>query len=101
MPIWEYVKRESAILPIARLSRPLGVIGVPTSAGAFAPGQEQAPAALRHAGLLDRLRASGVDVRDHGDRESWRWRPDREQRNAQNLGTVVEIVRDTARRVSE
>jgi len=81
-------------------SRPLGVVGVPTSAGAFAPGQEQAPAALRQAGLLDVLRRSGVDVRDHGDREVWRWRPDREHRNAQNAGTVVEIVRDTAERVS-
>jgi arginase len=83
------------------VSGPLGVIGVPTSAGAFAPGQEQAPAALREAGLLDRLRWSGVEVRDHGDREVWRWRPDRENRRAQNLGTVVEIVRDTARRVSD
>ncbi|HYH87830.1 MAG TPA: arginase family protein [Solirubrobacteraceae bacterium] len=81
-------------------SRPLGVVGVPTSAGAFAPGQEQAPAALRQAGLLDVLRRSRVDVRDHGDREVWRWRPDREHRNAQNAGTVVEIVRDTAERVS-
>ncbi len=83
------------------MSRPLGVVGVPTSAGAFAPGQEQAPAALRRAGLLELLRGSGVDVRDHGDREPWRWRPDRENPRAQNLGTVVEIVRDTAQRVRE
>jgi arginase len=81
------------------LRRPLGVIGVPTSAGAFAPGQEQAPQALRDAGLVDALR-SGLDVRDHGDREIWRWRPDRENRRAQNLDRVVEIVRDTTRRVS-
>jgi arginase len=78
---------------------PLGVIGVPTSAGAFAPGQEQAPAALRAAGLLDALRQAGADVRDHGDRELWRWRPDREHRRAQNVAAIVEIVRDTARRV--
>ena len=78
---------------------PLGVIGVPTSAGAFAPGQEQAPAALRAAGLLDALRERGADVRDHGDREVWRWRPDREHRRAQNVAAIVEIVRDTARRV--
>jgi arginase len=82
------------------LSRWLGVIGVPTSAGAFAPGQEQAPQALRDAGLVDALR-SGLDVRDHGDREIWRWRPDRENRRAQNLAGVVEIVRDTTRRVSD
>jgi arginase len=78
---------------------PLGVVGVPTSAGAFAPGQEQAPAALRRAGLLDALERAGVDVRDHGDREVWRWRPDREHRFAQNAGAIVEIVRETAQRV--
>lgn len=83
------------------MARLLGVIGVPTSAGAFAPGQEQAPAALRAAGLLEALRGAGADVRDHGDRGVWRWRPDRENRRAQNLPAVVEIVGDTARRVAE
>jgi arginase len=74
----------------------IGVIGVPTSAGAFAPGQEDAPAALRAAGLVEALR----DANDHGDRERFRWRPDRERPYAQNLGHVVEIVQDTARRVA-
>jgi arginase len=83
------------------VSRAVGVIGVPTSAGAFAPGQEQAPRALRDAGLLEALQAGGVAVRDHGDRETWRWRPDRENRRAQNAGKVVEIVLDTARRVAD
>jgi len=77
----------------------LGVIGVPTSAGAFAPGKEQAPRALRDAGLVDFLTRPGVDVCDRGDCEPWRWRPDRENRRAQNLGKVVEIARHTARRV--
>jgi arginase len=83
------------------LSRPLGVVGVPTSAGAFAPGQEQAPQALREAGLVETMRHAGVDVRDRGDRESWRWRPDRDSRRAQNVGKVVEIVQDTAGRVGD
>lgn len=83
------------------LSRPLGVLGVPTSAGAFAPGQERAPRALRDAGLLESLREAGVLVFDHGDRQAWRWRPDRDNRSAQNLDHVVEIVRDTAQRVAE
>ena len=77
------------------------MIGVPTSAGAFAPGQEAAPQALRAAGLVKRLQEHGLEVQDHGDREAWRWRPDRENRRAQNLGKVVEIVGDTARRVAE
>jgi arginase len=82
-------------------ARKVGIIGVPTSAGAFAPGQEQAPAALRKAGLLERLRAGGLEANDRGDRESWRWRPDRGHPYAQNLDKVVEIVRDTAARVRE
>jgi arginase len=83
------------------MPRPLGVIGVPTSAGAFAPGQEQAPQALREAGLVENLRRLGVDVRDHGDREVWRWRPDRQNRRAQNLAKVAAIAADTARRVQD
>ena len=82
------------------MGRSVGVIGVPTSAGAFAPGQEQAPAALRDAGLIEALRDAGVEVRDRGDREAWRWRPDRDDPRAQNLAKVVEIVRDTADRVA-
>ena len=83
------------------VSRRIGVIGVPTSAGAFAPGQERAPGALREAGLVELLRSGGAEVRDLGDREPWRWRPDRERRRAQNLDKVVEIVGDTARRVTD
>ena len=82
-------------------ARRLGAIGVPSSAGAFAPGQERAPRALREAGLLDALRAADVAVQDYGDREIWRWRPDRENRRAQNAAEVVEIVQDTARRVRD
>jgi arginase len=51
--------------------------------------------------LVESLRHAGVLVRDHEDREEWRWRPDRDNRRAQNLNKVVEIVRDTARRVAE
>ena len=82
------------------MNRPVGVIGVPTSAGAFAPGQEQAPQALREGGLLTSLRELGVEVHDHGDRPSWRWRPDRGNPRAQNVKAVVEIVRDTAERAT-
>ena len=79
----------------------VGIIGVPTSAGAFAPGQEMAPAAWREAGLVTALEEAGLVVVDRGDREVWRWRPDRDERRAQNLGKVVAIVRETAGRVAE
>ena len=77
----------------------LGVIGVPSSAGAYAPGQEKAPQALRDAGLLTALAAAGIGVSDHGDAEVWRWRPDRERPDAQNLAAVVECASATAERV--
>ncbi len=75
------------------------LLGVPTSAGAFAPGQEQAPAALRAAGLVERLREAGVEVEDLGDSPVWRWRPDPENPRAQNRDAVADIARDTAERV--
>ena len=81
------------------MTRSLTLLGVPASAGAFSPGQELAPAALREAGLLDRLQAAGVDVEDLGDSPVWRWRTDREHPRAQNSAAVLDIVRHTADRV--
>jgi arginase len=75
------------------------VIGVPSSAGAYAPGQEKAPRALRDAGLLAGLKAAGITVVDHGDAEVWRWRPDRTRPYAQNLEAVVACAGETAERV--
>lgn len=83
------------------MAKPLAIIGVPTSAGAFAPGQEQAPQALRAAGLVERLESAGVQVTDYGDGPVWRWRPDRSNRFAQNLAAVVAIAQATAGRVQQ
>jgi arginase len=77
----------------------LTLLGIPTSAGAFAPGQEKAPVALREAGLLEALAQRGVEVRDLGDSPVWRWRPDSERPRAQNLDAVIRIARETAERV--
>ncbi len=81
------------------MTKPLGIIGVPSSAGAFAPGQEKAPAALRVAGLVERLRDAGITVVDRGDGPLWRWRPDGQHRSAQNLDAVVAQAENTAMRV--
>ncbi len=78
---------------------PLVIIGAPSSAGAFAPGQEQAPAALRRAGLVERLRDTGREVVDDGDLPPWRWRPDRAHANAQNADAVINVVRGVSGRV--
>jgi arginase len=75
------------------------VLGVPSSAGAFAPGQERAPAALRAAGLVERLREASVDVEDLGDSSVWRWRPDASNPRAQNRERVTAVAAETAARV--
>jgi arginase len=80
--------------------RTIDVIGVPSSMGAFAPGQERAPAALRGAGLIDRLAATGSDVRDRGDGEVRRWFPDREHPFAQHVDPVRDVAVETAERVA-
>lgn len=79
----------------------LAVIGVPSSAGAYAPGQERAPSALRAAGLLDELRAAGVELDDYGDVPGFRWRVDREQPRAMNSAAVAAAASSTARLVAK
>jgi arginase len=71
---------------------PLAIIGAPTSLGAFGPGQEQAPRALREAGV-------GAGHDDFGDIPLRRWRPDRVNRRAQNGAGVAEAAREVAERV--
>jgi arginase len=84
------------------MAQKVGLIGVPTSMGAFAPGQEKGPGALRQANLLGRLSRAGVEVVDLGDGGGVRrWRPDRANRRAQNLPAVVEVARETAARVED
>jgi arginase len=74
----------------------LNVVGVPDSAGSYSAGQEQAPRALRDAGLLAALSAGGYDVHDTGDLPVQTWAPDRAHRYAQNLEQVVASLRALA-----
>ncbi len=83
------------------MPRAIALIGAPSSAGAYAPGQEKAPRALRDAGLLDQLGQAGILVRDHGDVSLWRWRPDPLNRFAQNLPAVVASAAAVAERVRD
>src|SRR5262245_58055037 len=75
------------------------LLGVPSSAGARRTGQEGAPAALRAAGLVERLRAKGLDVADLGDQPSVVFRPDPAHPLRQNLDLVVDVARRLADRV--
>jgi arginase len=72
--------------------RKVSIVGVPSSAGSYAAGQDQAPSALRSAGLIDSLREAGVEVHDEGDLPLQIWRPDRANPRAQNLDQVTECV---------
>jgi arginase len=74
----------------------IALIGAPTSAGAFAPGQEDAPAALRAAGFVEALGAT-----DRGDTARFRWRVDHDEPRAMNASAVVDGVRAVAERVAE
>ena len=74
------------------VTRRLDVIGAPSSAGAYAPGQERAPRALRAAGLLASLDESQIAVRDRGDVPGFRWRVDRANPRAMNADAVASVA---------
>lgn len=59
----EQVRARSRSRPDGRLA----LLGVPLGSGAPHPGCAFGPAALRDAGLVDRLVAAGCDVADYGD----------------------------------
>ena len=58
------------------MPRRLDIVGAPSSAGAYAPGQERAPQAYRGAGLPALLQERGIAVTDRGDVPGFRWRID-------------------------
>ena len=79
----------------------LAVLGVSSSIGARNTGTENAPRALRSAGLLARLRASGHEVRDAGDQEPRPYVPDVNpaHRKLKNLDGLLPVLKTLASRV--
>lgn len=77
---------------IVRQPNQIAVIGAPVSAGSHNPGTEKAPAALRAAGLVERLREAGFQVTDFGDIPTFAYRPDEESPRARNLPEVVKAL---------
>src|SRR5580658_7087645 len=80
--------------------RRLSIIGVPSSAGSYAAGQDQAPGALRDAGLVAALTGAGLAVHDDGDLPEQVWRPDRNRPFAQNADQVAVCLHELADRVT-
>lgn len=78
----------------------IAVIGAPSSAGARRVGQEGAPQSFRGAGLIESLRAAGLDVIDAGDLDQVSFRPDPENARQQNLPLVRDVAARLAERVS-
>jgi arginase len=79
---------------IVRQPKKIALIGAPSSAAAFAPGTEKAPAALRAAGLIDRIEAAGFEVADYGDCAPRLFADDDEHRRARNLKEIVAGLND-------
>jgi len=79
---------------IVRQPKKIALIGAPSSAAAFMPGTEKAPAALRAAGLIDRLQAAGFEVADYGDCAPRHFADDEEHRRARNLQEIVAGLND-------
>ncbi|HXL23165.1 MAG TPA: arginase family protein [Candidatus Dormibacteraeota bacterium] len=79
---------------IVRQPKKIALIGAPSSAAAFLAGGEKAPAALRAAGLVDRLKSAGYEVIDHGDCAPRLFADDEEHRRARNLTEIVAGLND-------
>src|SRR5580704_17573772 len=79
---------------IVRQPKKIALIGAPSSAAAFLPGSEKAPAALRAAGLVERLQSAGFEVIDHGDCAPRLFADDDEHKRARNLPAIVAGLND-------
>jgi arginase len=79
---------------IVRQPKKIALIGAPSSAAAFLPGSEKAPAALRAAGLVERLQNAGFEVIDHGDCAPRLFADDDEHKRARNLKEIVAGLND-------
>jgi arginase len=74
---------------IVRQANKIALLGAPTSAAAMSQGHEEAPRALRAAGLVERLRSIGYDVADLGDDPVQQFKPDEESPRARNLRPIL------------
>src|SRR5579864_2430413 len=72
----------------------IALLGAPTSAAGLGAGQEGAPAALRSAGLVERLAAAGFQVTDHGDCAPRVYKPDDEHPRARNASEALAIIEE-------
>jgi arginase len=84
---------------LIRQPKKIALIGAPSSAGAREPGFEKAPAALRAAGLVEKLASAGYSVEDLGDCSARMFASDDEHPRARNLPEVLAGLNDLRPRV--
>ena len=74
---------------IVRQPNKIAIIGAPSSAAAFLPGSEKAPAALRAAGLVERLQSIGYEITDLGDCAPRLFADDDEHKRSRNVSEII------------
>lgn len=84
---------------ITRQPKNIVLLGAPTSAAALHAGPERAPAALRAAGIADRLKAAGFHVVDQGDTSTYVFQPDDEHPRARNVPAILKALNELRPRV--
>lgn len=86
---------------IVRQPNEIALLGSPTSAAAMSLGHEGAPAALRAAGLTNRLQSIGYNVTDLGDDPPQAYRPDDGSPRARNIPGVLASLESLKPRVEQ
>jgi arginase len=84
---------------ITRQTKNVVLLGSATSAAALRAGLERAPAALRAAGIADRLKNAGFQVADQGDTASYISQADDDHPRARNVAAVLKSLNDLRPRV--
>ena len=84
---------------IVRQPNKIAIIGAPSSAAAFLPGSEKAPAALRAAGLVERLQSIGCEISDLGDCAPRLFADDDEHKRSRNIPEIVASLNELKPRV--
>jgi arginase len=87
-------KERTLAVKIVRQPNKIAIIGAPSSAAAFLPGSEKAPAALRAAGIVERLKSIGYEITDLGDCAPRLFADDEEHKRARNVPEIVASLND-------
>jgi arginase len=86
---------------VVRQPNKIALLGAPTSAAVLSLGHEAAPAALRAAGLVERLSSIGYVVADLGDDPPQQYKPDENSPRARNLSGVLAAIEALKPRVEQ